>query len=626
MNSDGAKRKLCAIFSADVKGYSRLMGEDEEATVKTIKQYRIIMASIIGEYRGRVVDSPGDNLLAEFPSVVDAAEAAVTIQKELKAKNAELPENRRMEFRIGINLGDVIEEGDSIYGDGVNVAARIEGLADAGGICISRTVFDQVKNKLDIGYEYLGDRTAKNIADPVRVYRILMEPDVAGKVIGEKKRLTNWMYVAIAILIILAGGIAGNHYFRRPLKSQKAAIEERVPSSLPDKPSIAVLPFTNMSKDPEQEYFSDGLTEDLITDLSKISGLFVIARNSAFTYKGKSIKINQVARELNVRYILEGSVRQSNNRVRITAQLIDAATGYHLWAERYDRELKEIFSLQDAVTLQIVTALKVHLTDVEEERLEFKATDNTTAYDLVLKAREYRKEFYTKEGNLIRRRMCEKAIELDPGYADAYTWLGWTYFSEWSLGWNRDPKVLDRAFELAERSLELKGDSSMAYILMAQVHLWRKEHNKAISKLIETVKLYPNDAWVYGSLASTLVWSGMPNRALSILEQAIRLDPRSELRYWEIKMQAFVLLDDFEKSIELAKKIIAKQKEHLVAYIFLAIVYAELDRLDEARKAVAMIKAINPAYTLEVAGRTVPYKDQSILERQGKALEKAGLK
>jgi len=302
MATQDFKRKLTAILSADVKGYSRLMGEDELATIETLNKYRKIITTLVQNSRGRVVDSPGDNLLVEFASVIDAVQCAVEIQKELKDRNAELPKNRRMEFRIGINIGDVIHEKKRIYGDGVNIAARIESLADAGGVCISRSAFDQVKKKLSLGYEYLGEYSVKNIDEPVRVYRVLMEPEDAGKVIGEK-----------------------------------IAETEKVFLPLPDKPSIAVLPFANMTGDPDQEYFSDGITEEIITNLSKVSKLFVIASNSAFTYKGKSVKVQQVGRELGVRYLLEGSVRKADKRLRIAAQLIDALTGHHLWTERYDR-------------------------------------------------------------------------------------------------------------------------------------------------------------------------------------------------------------------------------------------------------------------------------------------------
>ena len=312
MNEERDKRKLSAVLSADVKGYSRLMGEDESGTVRTLKKYREIMANLIQRYRGRVVDSPGDNLLAEFASVVDAVDSAVEIQKELKLKNDELPEDRRMEFRIGVNLGDVVEDGENIYGDGVNIAARVESFADGGGVCISGTAYDQIGKKLPFGYEYLGEQTVKNIEKPVRIYRVLIEPEAAGKVIGEKRFLgkisRRVSVTAIIILIVIAGSLAGWNFYLRQSKRVEPASLDKMAHPLPDKPSIAVLPFTNLSADPGQDFLVDGITENIITALSSEPNLFVVARNSTFTYKGKAVKVQQVAEELGVRYVLEGSV------------------------------------------------------------------------------------------------------------------------------------------------------------------------------------------------------------------------------------------------------------------------------------------------------------------------------
>ncbi|UCD77340.1 MAG: adenylate/guanylate cyclase domain-containing protein, partial [Desulfobacterales bacterium] len=326
MADEGFKRKLTSIFSADAVGYSRLMGDDEAATVQTLTSYRNVISTLIKQYHGTVIDSPGDNILAEFVSVVDAVQCAVAIQKELKARNDELPEKRKMQFRIGVNLGDVIQEEDRIYGDGVNIAARLEGLAEPGGICISKTAFDHIESKLPYGYEFLGDQTVKNIAKPVGAYRVLMEPRVTVAELPEpeKPALVRRMPIIIAAIGVLGVAISlviWQLYFHRP--SVEPASVEKMAFALPDKPSIAVMPFDNLSGDPEQEYFCDGMTEDLITDLSKISGIFVIARNSTFTYKGKPVKMKQVAEELGVRYVLEGSVRKAEDKVRINAQLID---------------------------------------------------------------------------------------------------------------------------------------------------------------------------------------------------------------------------------------------------------------------------------------------------------------
>jgi adenylate cyclase len=391
MAEEKFRRKLTAILSADVAGYSRLMGEDEEATVRMLTAHREMMGTLIQKHQGRVVDSPGDNLLAEFASVLDAVRCAVEIQEELKARNAEFPDDRKMEFRIGINLGDVIEEGERIYGDGINIAARVEGLAEPGGICISGTVYEHIKDKLALWEEYLGEHTVKNIKHPVRVYRVRMEPGAeAPKVsIEETQKPKPWKWAilgAVVVLVVAAGGWAIWNFHFRPPPIEPASVD-KMAFPLPDKPSIAVLPFINMSEDKKQEYFSDGITEEIIMGLSKVPDLFVIARNSTFVYKGKPVNIQQVSKELGVRYVLEGSVRKAEDRVRITAQLIDATTGNHVWSDRYDRDLKDIFALQDEITMKIMTALQVKLTEGQTARLTARGTKNLEAYLKCLEAR-----------------------------------------------------------------------------------------------------------------------------------------------------------------------------------------------------------------------------------------------
>ncbi len=467
MTTQEIKRKLTAILSADVKGYSRLMGEDEEWTVRTLKTYKEVIRNLVGQHRARVVDSPGDNVLAEFASVVDAVECAVDIQEDLKTRNAELPKNRRMEFRIGINLGDVIEDGEQILGDGVNIAARLESLSEAGGICISGTAFDQVKNKLNLGYKYLEEQAVKNIAEPIRVYRVLMEPEGAGKVIGERKakprKWQNPVSILVAILIVVAAVVVIWRLYLHPTRPPvEVASKEKMAFPLPDKPSIAVLPFVNMSGDKEQEYFSDGITEEIITALSKVPHLFVISRQSTFTYKGQPVKVKQVSEELGVRYVLEGSIRKSGDKVRITAQLIDALTGHHLWAERYDRDLKNIFALQDEITLRIISALQVKLEGVERSGLPIKGTDNLEAYLKLLQSAHQSGRF-TKEGNIQARRYAEEAIALDPKYAEAYLRLGATLIMDLSYGTTESPeKSLRRAEESVQKALVLDDSSGKA--------------------------------------------------------------------------------------------------------------------------------------------------------------------
>ena len=389
MTEKRASRKLSGILSADAVGYSRLMQEDEASTIRTLEDIKKIMSKLTEQFNGRVVDAPGDNLLAEFGSVVDATEYAVMIQGALKTKNADLPEIRRMDFRIGINLGDVVKEGDRIYGDGVNIAARIEGLAEPGGVCISRTAYDHVKNKLNLGYEYLGEQSVKNIAEPVRVYRVLMEPEAAGKVIGEKRFLGRISHraavTAIIILIVLAGGLTGWNFYLRHTQRLEPASLEKMAFPLPDRPSIAVLPFDNLSDDSKPEYIGDGITENIITALSKISEMFVIARDSTFTYKGKPIKIQQVAEDLGVQYVLEGSLMKSGQQIRVTAQLIDATSGHHLWAEKYDRKMTDLFNLIDEITSKIVLSLQIELTEGERAYVWHSATDNFEAWGYTVK-------------------------------------------------------------------------------------------------------------------------------------------------------------------------------------------------------------------------------------------------
>jgi adenylate cyclase len=541
-----------------------------------------MIAEIVRNYSGRVVDSPGDNLLAEFSSVVDAVESAVEIQMELKSKNEELPEDRRMEFRIGINLGDVIEEGERIYGDGVNVAARIEGLAEGGGICISGTVYDHVENKLALEFKYLGEQAVKNIKKPLRVYRVRMErgvPDVA--------------------------------------TSQKLP--------LPDKPSIAVLPFVNMSGDAEQEYFSDGITEDLITDLSKISGLFVIARNSVFTYKGRAVKVDQVGQDLGVRYVLEGSVRKSGGRIRISAQLVDANTGGHLWANRYDRDLKDIFELQDEVTQKIVTSLAVKLTDREQDRLAHKDTANLEAYDYTLRGLEYY-FLFREEANAEARKLFQKAIELDSEYALAHSRLGWTYLRAWSLGWTEDPKSLEQAFKMGQRAIALDETLPDAQSLLGEVYLWRKEHDHAIAALERSISLEPNNAEALADLANILSWAGRPDESVGLVKKAMRFNPVSPVHYLWVLGHAYYLKARYDETIATFKIVIQRQPDFLPAHAFLAASFIELGQEDEAYAEAEEVRRIIPNYSGTYYAKILPYKNQADTERLFAALRKAGLK
>ena len=623
-----AKRKLTAILSADVKGYSRLMGEDELVTIRTLEDYRALMAEGIRKYRGRVVDSPGDNVLAEFASVVDAVESAVEIQKDLETKNAELSQNRRMEFRIGINLGDVVEEGERIYGDGVNIAARIEGLAEGGGICISRSAYGQVKNKLNFGYEYLGEHSVKNIAEPVRVYRVLMEEEAAGKVIGEEKlKPKHWRWAAIggvAVLILVAGALSIWTFYFRP--AFEPASEERMAFPLPDRPSIAVLPFDNMSDDPKQEYFSDGITEEIITALSKTPKMLVIARNSTFSYKGKAVKVNQVAEELGVRYVLEGSVRKAGDRVRVTAQLIDAITGHHLWAERYDRDLKDIFVLQDEITKGIITALQVKLTVGEGARLLAKGTKNIEAYLKLLQGTEYLLRM-NKEGNILARKMAEEVIALDPDYPRAYRLLAMTNWLDAFLRWSNSPgKSLASAEELSQKVLAMDESDSISHRLLGYIYLLKKEHDKAIAEAERAVALDPNASGNLAALGFFLNFAGRPEEAIVWYKKAIRLDPIPAPLYYLQLGHIYRNAGRYEEAISELKKALHRNPENLLAHLHLASAYSSLGREEEAQAEAAEVLRIDPKFSLDYWSKTIPYRNQADKNHLIGALRKAGLK
>jgi TolB-like protein/class 3 adenylate cyclase len=538
MTQESFKRKLTAILSADVEGYSRLMGEDEETTVRTLTAYREVMSTLIQQHNGKVIDSPGDNLLAEFASVVDALQCAVAVQKEITARNEGLSENRRMQFRIGINLGDVIQEENRIYGDGVNIAARLEGLSEPGGICISKTAFDHIESKLPYGYEFLGDQTVKNIAKPVGAYRVLMEPrvTVARKPEEEKPAPVRRMSILIGVVAVLVLAVAvgiWQFYMRRP--SVEPASPERMAYPLPDKPSIAVLPFVNMSEDPKQEYFSDGLTDEIIATLSSVPKLFVIARNSTFTYKGKPVKVQQVSEELGVRYVLEGSVKRAGDKIRITAQLIDALSGHHLWAKQYDRNLDDIFAVQDEITKKIITAMQVKLTEGEQVRAAAKGTNNLEAYLKYLQANEYLQRLNI-ESNAMAKQLAEEAIALDPEYAWAYTVLGGAHIMDVWLGSSKSPKdSIAKAIELVQKAIVLDDSYAEAHGLLGFLFSMTRQHDKALAKAEKALALNPNSAETHYRLGKVLTFAGRWEESIPEYKKAIRLNPIPPNKYlWSL--------------------------------------------------------------------------------------------
>ena len=627
MADEAFKRKLTAILSADVVGYSRLMRDDEEATVRDLASHRVLITEIIKQHNGRVVDSPGDNILAEFASVVDAVNGAINIQDEIKKSNTDIPDDRRMEFRIGVNLGDVIEEKKRIYGDGVNIAARVEGLAAGGGIAISGTVYEHIKEKLSLGYHYLGEQDVKNISEPVRIYRLLTEPADVGKMIGEKQpksKTLRWAASgAIALIILVVGSIAIWNYYFRP--SFEPASIKKMAFPLPEKPSIAVLPFDNMSGDAEQKYFSDGMTEEIITALSKVPYLFVIARNSTFSYRGKPVKISQVAEELGVRYVLEGSVRKAGDRVRVTAQLIDAIKGNHLWAERYDRELKDTFALQDEITGNILSALAVKLTKGEQATIRRKGTDDLEAYLKVVQAGWYSLRM-TKEGHFLARQLAEEAMALDPNYAGPYIILAHCHIREVFLGWSKSRKEsLDQALELAQKAISLDESSPSCYVLLAMIYMFKKQYERAIAEAERAIALDPNGDDAYSQLGTVLNMVGRQQEAIEPLEKAIRINPMAPSIYFRRLGAAYRDIGRYEEAIVQLKKAVNLSPDSLYHHIALAATYSLAGYDDDARAEVSEILKIQPKISLESLAKRLVFKNKADIDRIIDALRKAGL-
>jgi adenylate cyclase len=628
MATQDFKRKLTAILSADVKGYSRLMREDEEATVRTITAYRTAIANLIQQYRGRVVDSPGDNILAEFTSVVDTVNCAVEIQRELAERNADLPNERKMQFRIGVNLGDVIQEGERIYGDGVNIAARMEGLAEGGGICISGTVYDAIEAKLGLEYEYLGEQEVKNIDKPVRVYRVLSFPGAAAhRVIRAKKHVRRkWLgfFATVAVLVLGAAVFIWNFYLRLP--TVEIVSERKTEFSLSTGPSVAVLPFVNMSGDPEQEYFIDGLTENVITGLSGNPKLFVISRSSTFTYKGKPINVQQVARELGVQYVVEGSFQKSKDRVRITVQLINATTGHHLWAEKYDRELGDIFALQDEITIRIMSALEVKLTEGEQARLRHRGPANLEAFVKVAKALAHFR-LMNREGNALAKKELEEAMVLVPENSSLYSLLAATHMMDLWLGSTESNLIsFAQATTCVKKAIALDKDNSDAYLVLGKLHEIKREHDEAIAAAERAITLNPNGADAYAGLGIILAHTGRPEEGVDFVKKAIRLNPIPPAYYFNHLGVAYRASGQYEEAISAYKKAIHNQPTFLFAHIGLAASYIHVGQEEEAHAEAAEVLKIDPEFSLEHWAKTYPLKKKADKDLYIAALRKAGLK
>lgn len=586
MSGSELKQRLAAIFAADAAGYSRLMTANERETVAALDAARAVFRAQTESNQGRVIDMAGDSVLAVFETATGAVAAALAVQQELEASESSVPEDRRMRFRIGIHLGEIIEKADgTVYGDGVNIAARLEGLAEPGGIAVSDSVRNAVRGKVNASFVDQGEKSVKNLAEPVRAFRVV----------------------------------------RPGHDDTSASARFGAALPLPDKPSLAVLPFTNLSGDPEQEYFADGIAEDIITDLSKISELFVIARNSSFTYRGKATDVRRVARELGVRHVLEGSVRKAGNRVRITAQLIDGSSGGHLWAERYDRDLTDIFAVQDEVTQHIVSALSLKLTRDERQRLARKGTENLEAYDCYLRGRESYWRL-TREAIGQAKLMFERAIALDPGFAVAYARLSGCHNLEYINGWSESPEESrQRAYELALKAVSMDAVEPQGYYSLGLVRLWRRELDAATAAMEKGIALDPNFAPSYAGLGLILHYAGRSAESLDLIAQAMRLDPHYPDMFLHFAGQAYFALGRYEDAAASLKRRLVRNPNTDASRVLLAACYGHLGQAGAARAEWREALRINPAYSLENRRRILPYKDPQDFERIVDGLRKAGL-
>jgi adenylate cyclase len=594
MDSKGrerVERRLAAIMAADVVGYARLMEEDEEGTLERLKEHvREVFAPKIAEHHGRIVKTTGDGLLAEFGSVVDAVRCAVELQHDIAARNAGLPDARRIEIRIGINLGDIIVERKDIFGDGVNVAARLETLAEPGGICVSSVVREQVRDKLDIAFRDMGDQHVKNIARPVHAFHVLLDGSKAGD--GD-----------LAAFALSTATLA-----------------------LPDKPSIAVLPFTNMSSDPEQDFFADGISEDIITALSRYPSLFVIARNSCFTYKGRSVDVKQVGRELGVRYVLEGSLRKAGNRVRVTAQLVEADTGNHVWAERYDRDLADIFAVQDEITEAATTAIAPAIADVELQRAMRKPPENLDAWGAYQRGIWHLSKF-TADDTTTAETYFSRATVLDPTFAGGHKGLAAAQIqASITFTTRRMDEALASAETLARQAVALDLADAEALTTLGRVLLLRADYEGSRSEIEHALTISPNLASAHGILGSTLIFSGYPKEGLVSLERGIRLDPRDPRM--AISVNQLVIgryySRDYDAAVEAARRVIRSYPDHPLVYRWLAAALGQLGRIAEAKEALAKAIAIAPAAFDLYVRRRVPWHRPEDYEHLVAGLRKAG--
>jgi len=590
MGEDRVERRLAAILAGDIAGYSRLMGVDEEGTLHNLKVHRKeLVDPKITEHRGRIVKTTGDGILVEFVSVVDAVRCAVDIQRGMAERNTDVPLDKRIQFRIGINVGDIIIDGGDIFGDGVNVAARLETLADPGGIMVSSVVHDQVRDKLSFGFEDMGEQIVKNISRPVNVHRVHLA-EVS------------------------------------PEKAKSTSGQQKTISTGSERPSIAVLPFSNMSGDPEQEYFADGITEDIITGLSKLRWFFVIARNSSFTYKGKAVDVKRAARELGVRYILEGSVRKGGNRVRITAQLIDAATGNHIWADRYDGELSDVFALQDEITKRVVTAIEPKLLEAEALRSQSRSAEDLDAWEMVIHANSLFWRMTEAEGAAAID-MLERAIKRYPNYAPAHSMLAFMLLVSSHL--QVTPAMgheLKRAPELGARAAELDDSDPWAHLALGYVAFMQRRMTESVAEFQRALQLNPNFAAAHGYLGWALAFDGQSDNAMIHLQEAVRMsphDPQNAIFNVGVAISHYMAgrYDDAIAACRTAFQTRAGMARGTRIYIASL---AQAGRLEEARAALARIKETHPDLSIAWIEQNVPYTPAAMAKFL-EGMRKAGL-
>ena len=624
-----APRKLAAILAADVAGYSRLTGRDEEGTLERLRKLRReLINPAVAVHRGRVVKTTGDGILIEFPSVVDAVRCALDVQRGMDGLNIDVPADQRIEFRVGINLGDVVVEGEDLLGDGVNVAARLEGISDPGGICISDAAYQQVRDKLDITFKDTGEQQLKNIARRVHVYRVLLDGPKARTLSGFAFLEGKWVGASIlagtlALLAIGGGGIWWWHGTRpgvvEPVERDLAKASE--PRS--QRPTVAVLPFLTLSTGPADDYFGDGLTEDIISALGRFSELAVLARNAVFPFKGKQLRSEELGRSLGAQYLVEGSVRRSPEHVRVSVQLSDASNGTLLWSTQYDAEPKDIFSIQDNITRQITGALAVKLTKLEQARSAAKPPDKLEAYDLVLRGRALMAR-QTRSANVEARDLFQRAIDIDSGYAAAYVGLGNTYQRSLILGWSDQPlETLKRIENLATTAIRLDGSNSGAHALLGSVHLQFRQYDQAIDELKIALDLNPSDAETYGWLGHALVFTGALEDAIKAGETAVRFDPNLDVRRFGDLGMAYFLAGRNADAARVMEQTVAREPGFVFGYLILAAAYAEAGKPEDAASATAAVRKLDPFFDTGSFGSL--FRNPEHRAKIAMALRKAGL-